>query len=350
MKKIFMIICAMLMAITMNAQTQTNYTGYTKTFDNVWVGVTGGVQTNAHDFNTPQGAIVGLQVNKDITPVWGFTLEANVGFNNTANWLHPEQTHVHNGLIVDNVSAFVDTRVNFSNLFCGYKGQRRFFELEGVAGVGYGHGFYKTADANGVIVDEHNNDILVKAGLNAYFNVSDAVGIVLRPAIIYGVTGNEHGYGIDCRNAVGQVELGLVYRFKTSNTVRHMEKAVLYDAAEVARLNARIAELEARKPAVVEKVVEKVVTVDAADATYAVTFAQNKAELTDAAKAILDKVPTDATVDVAGSTSPEGTVTRNTKLAVERAQAVADYLKARGVKVNKVVGGEAGRAAVVTVK
>ena len=76
---------------------------------------------------------------------------------------------------------------------------------------------------------------------------------------------------------------------------------------------------------------------------------QNSAELTQDAKNILDKVSASLPVKVIGSTSPEGTTRRNSELSVQRANAVAKYLKSRGVKVASAEGNEHGRIAVVTV-
>ena len=50
-----------------------------------------------------------------------------------------------------------------------------------------------------------------------------------------------------------------------------------------------------------------------------------------------------------GSTSPEGSTLRNSELSVQRANAVAEYLKSRGVEVISAEGNEHGRIAVVTV-
>lgn len=84
--------------------------------------------------------------------------------------------------------------------------------------------------------------------------------------------------------------------------------------------------------------------------TYAVSFAKNSSELSNETKAVLDKIPSGSVVNVVGSTSPEGTVKRNTELANERAEAVKQYLENRGVTVKSAVGGEAGRAAIITVE
>ena len=82
---------------------------------------------------------------------------------------------------------------------------------------------------------------------------------------------------------------------------------------------------------------------------FTVSFLQNSAELTQDAKNILDKVGASLPVKVIGSTSPEGSTRRNSELSVQRANAVAEYLKSRGVEVVSAEGNEHGRIAVVTV-
>lgn len=74
-----------------------------------------------------------------------------------------------------------------------------------------------------------------------------------------------------------------------------------------------------------------------------VNFMYDSAELTPAAKAILDKVATDLmaypvkkNIEVRGHTSTEGTNAYNLKLSQRRSQSVADYLKHKGV-TNKLI-------------
>ena len=347
MKKFIMFMAAVFTALTMNAQ---NYTGSSKFFDNWSVGLDGGVQTNLHDWNAPQGAVTNLSVARQITPIFGLGAEVGVGFNNNANWAcgkfldgtrHQALSH-YNRTAIENLSAFANGTINLTNLVFGYNGTPRFFEVSALAGVGYSHWYDSTPNSG-------YDYLLTKAGLNLDFNVDKNRAWTLRlsPACIWNTTITG---AYDCRFATGQVTLGVVYHFKTSNGTHHAVYPDLYDQDEVDGLNAAIEALKARKPQVVEKIVEKVVTLNGVDATYAVSFEQNSAVLSDAAKAILNGVPEGVTVNVAGSTSPEGTQKRNEALAVERAQAVADYLQSRGVKINTVSGGEAGRAAIVTIQ
>ncbi|MCX7111442.1 MAG: OmpA family protein [Proteobacteria bacterium] len=74
-----------------------------------------------------------------------------------------------------------------------------------------------------------------------------------------------------------------------------------------------------------------------------VNFKYDSAELTEPAKAILNKVagdlsvyPLKKTIEVRGFASSEGTDAYNLRLSQRRSQSVADYLKARGVS-NKLV-------------
>ena len=87
MKKfIFSILLAFMAVLSINAQTQSNYCGSSKFFDNMSVGVVGGIETNLHDWNSPNGAIAGVVINKEITPIIGVTVEANANINGLRNW------------------------------------------------------------------------------------------------------------------------------------------------------------------------------------------------------------------------------------------------------------------------
>ena len=113
---------------------------------------------------------------------------------------------------------------------------------------------------------------------------------------------------------------------------------------------AQVAKLKARKPVTVTNTVEKVVEKVVNTGTY-VFFAKNSSELTETAKAALDKVS--GKVNVTASASPEGTDAYNKALSEKRADAVAAYLKANGVTVCSVkgignTGSDSGRVAVVS--
>ena len=131
----------------------------------------------------------------------------------------------------------------------------------------------------------------------------------------------------------------MVYKFKNSNGTHNFKIAQLRDQAEIDELNRIINELRNRKPEVVTKeVVKEVVKEVSIDDLVFVTFAQGKYNLTNEAKAALDKVEEGAHVQIVGTASPEGSKELNDRLSQNRANVVADYLKARGVIVDEALG------------
>ena len=87
--------------------------------------------------------------------------------------------------------------------------------------------------------------------------------------------------------------------------------------------------------------------------TYVVTFPVNSSDINNESE--LAGIPSGANVEVVAYASPEGNTDANQKLSQERADAVAKYLKARGVNVTRIVAkgadtNHANRIAIVTVK
>lgn len=354
MKK-FVFMLATLFAVAINSNAQYNVTGH-RFFDNWSIGVDGGVQTNLHDWNTPQGAVANLHLDKQITPVYGLTFETTLGFNNTANWMHPVQSHIHNGTVVDNLAAYAVGRVNLMNWFGGVTERPRVFEVEPFAGVGYGHGW---CDVNDFLSNpngthrETNNGLLTKAGVNLNFNVGPARAwtLSLKPAVVYAATNTNRGIGLDARYAVAQLTAGVTYHFNTSNGSHHFTSVPVPTPV--------VQEVVKEVPVEVEKIVEVVKEVASPAAVhqskYMTMFGFDSAELTVAAKSELDNVPEGVTVDVDSWASPEGSAEYNLELSNRRATAVKEYLESRGVTVDNVTAhgannAQANRVAIVTVK
>jgi outer membrane protein OmpA-like peptidoglycan-associated protein len=67
-----------------------------------------------------------------------------------------------------------------------------------------------------------------------------------------------------------------------------------------------------------------------------VYFTKGSYELSDAAKALLDKLGENGVVDVKGYADEVGSEKFNQALSEKRAKTVADYLTNRGLKVNSV--------------
>lgn len=90
-----------------------------------------------------------------------------------------------------------------------------------------------------------------------------------------------------------------------------------------------------------------------AEKTHIVTFALNSAEIANPAE--LQNIPAGSTVEIVAYASPEGNAEYNMNLSQRRANAVADYLKAKGIKVVSATAKGAdsehsNRIAIVTVK
>ena len=319
---IFMIMAALCSIMTVSAQSQSNYCGSSKFFDNVSIGVVGGVETNLNDWNAPQGAVAGIVLNKEISPIFGVTLEGNTNINGLRNWAS-DASHFHCANTFDGLSVYLTPRVNLTNALLGYKGSPRKFELEAVAGPGYGFWLH----------DEYNA-LLVKAGLNLNYNLSNAFTVTLRPAVVYNLDANNAHF--DTRNAVAQLSAGIVYHFKTSNGTRSFKKAKLYSQSEVDALNAKITDLQSNLETANKAVktnaintVDTVYTESPSSLGNVVSFTLNSAKVDETQMANLDnavrilKENPDLKVTLKGYADKNtGSATYNKRLSVRRAEAV----------------------------
>ncbi len=326
MKKIIFIFIALFtLSVSTIAKTkQTNYAGSSKFTDNWSIGLNGGVQTNLHDWNCPNGAVLGLEFNKQLTPLFGFTAELNTGINNRRNW-YAGSTHICNGFAFDQLSVFVDGRFNLMNAILGYKGTPRFFEIEALAGVGYGHGF---AAASSEAYD--TDALLTKTGLNFNFNVGKKKQwtVKVSPTITWNTsqTGqfNSH-YG------TAQLTAGVVYHFKNSNKKHHIAKFMPIVIRKVKT-----------KTIVVEKVVDKVVEKEVVKmvekaTSWSVDFEQGSAEIKNDITEIANEIKeVNGNFIISGFTSPEGREYVNKTLGLKRAEALKKALIDAGVDENKL--------------
>lgn len=343
MKKFILIFVAMFtFATSMFAQEQTNYTGSSKFTDNVSVTVQGGVLTSFDNFysgHTAMAPIALVGVDKYVNPWFGVGVEARTLIG-TGNGSYNTKT------VFDWVNLSGYAKFNVLNMF-NYNGERRTFEPVVYTGLGWGH---STACL-------HTNQATYRAGVELNLNLGKekAWGIVLNPSVVWG---GMTDYKLNKHNGSFEVTAGVVYHFKTSNGTRTFAKPRLYSQSEIDALNARIKELDSRQVAVKEVIknvpaTNSTANVNVVEKTYIVTFAKSKADLTNTAKANLDKIT--GTVVIEASASPEGTTKFNQKLSEDRANAVKSYLESRGVKVTKatglgVVGNESNRIAIVTVQ
>ena len=348
MKKFIFIVLMAFVAIVGKAQTTVQTA---KTFDNVYLGIEGGVSTPlTFDNLFPVNPMATLRLGKQLTPVWGAEVEGTAWFGSRAAYADRFDGATHNafrGLYVG-----VNGTTNLTNLFKGYSGTPRGFEVSTVVGTGWIHTFTPNKP------DKYHNYLGAKTGLDFNFNFGKdkAHTIAFRPAVLWNLSqpGNSVGnLAFNKHGAELYLGLGYVYHFKTSNGTRHFK---LYD---IDALNDEINYLKeelAKKPdEVVREVVRETRVTEYVNNEVVVFFAKGSAELTQEAKEALNKVH--GVVNIYGFASPEGTQPFNDALANRRAQVVADYLVnlPNDIRINvcegKGVQGEtSGRVTIVTVK
>ena len=378
MKKLVLMLAAASMAASVSAQTVAE----SKAFDNVYVGINGGVatKTTGHKWLSDLDPNAGLRIGRYFTPVFGLAVEGNAYFSNKP-W-HSTGTAVR----ATNVSLL--GTVNLSNLFGGYKGEPRAFEVSALYGLGWMHVFTNNKAVENLTSGQRNR-MTSKAALDFAYNFGSQKQwqVYVEPSINFAFLGKAYSkvpvagavvshdvpYGYkavaqdgqpayNINNSFVQLNAGVVYKFKNSNGTHNFTIVVPRDQAEIDALNAQINELRNRKPEVITKEVVKQVVKEVpsvkeftvSDLVF-VTFAQGKSALTKDAKAALNNVKQGVHVQVVGTASPEGSKELNDRLSQARADVVANYLKGRGVIVDEatgkgVQGVTSNRLAVVYVK
>lgn len=332
MKKFLFMIALFMGVVSANAQiaTQNSYA-----LDNIGIGATIGLSTPLNGPMFPVNTFVGLKGTKDFTPYFGVQLEAlaTLGDNHFADLKTAfKATHIGANAVF-----------NVFNIFGGYNGTPRWFELNTVTGLGWLH-----------YADVKTDYLDAKTGLDLVFNIGKkkAHSIVVTPAIYWNLT-QRGGIKFNSDEAQFTIAASYVYHFKTSNGTHHFKTwdiGALND--EINYLRGALDECQRKEPVVVEKIVDNTTIIKTANDFWLVSFETAKSELSTEAKYILNQIGNDAIVDVIGTASEDGTPEFNQKISEERAAKVADYLTNQcGVKVNswKGIGVDplTGRAAVV---
>ena len=380
MKKLVLMLAAASMAASVSAQTVAE----SKTFDNIYVGINGGVatKTTGHKWLSDLDPNAGLRIGRYFTPVFGLAIEGNAYFSNKP-W-------GSTGTVVRATNASLLGTVNLSNWFGGYKGEPRTFEVSALYGLGWMHIFSNNKEFKAA-TSENRNRMTSKAALDFAFNFGSAkqFQFYVEPSINFAFLGKSHSHNVavtpagltypeynvnygykataqagqpayNINNSFVQLNAGLVYKFANSNGTHNFTIVTPRDQAEIDALNAQINELRNRKPEVITKeVVKEVPSVKVKELSVSdlvfVTFAQGKSNLTREAKAALNNVKEGSHVQVVGTASPEGSKEINDRLSQARADVVANYLKSRGVNIDDatgkgVQGVTSNRLAVVYVK
>ena len=313
--------------------------------DNWSIGIHAGVTTPlTHSAFFPNmRATWGLGIGKQLTPFFGMGVEAMTSINTTAS-----------KTAFDNTNVSLLTSVNLSNLFAGYWGTPRLFEIETVAGLGWLH-YAQNGDGD-------RNSISSKLGLNFNFNLGEvkAWTIGIRPALVYDLNAcGERNVGFNANRAAWEITAGLKYHFRCSNGKHHISFAKLYDQAEVDALNEQVnnlrqtnadqeAELTAanQRNAELEQqladcknqgpvIVTDTITSHKKTLESVVTFRQGGVSVVASQTPNVERIATylknheKATVSIKGYASPEGKAEVNARIAQQRADAVKSLLVKR---------------------
>ena len=206
MKKVIFIMIASIMAFSVSAQELVR----SKFFDNTFVGGTIGFSKNLSSDNNPfmpftndnSSFVVGVNLGKWITPKFGGEFTYNYSFD------------AHNNTLGSSSFWGANLLFNLNNIIDGYNGEPRTFEFVPLLGGGY----YRTHDVN-----THN--LAARAGMKFIVNFDEGKKWQLNvvPSINYLLTDD----GIvdtpnpqprfDIRRSWFNLQLGLTYKFKTSN-------------------------------------------------------------------------------------------------------------------------------------
>lgn len=222
-------------ALTASAQ----YAEGPRFIDNWSVGVQGGVTTplTHHAFFGSMRPVVGLTIDKQLTPVFGIGAEGYFGIN-TSSW---------KGRTLSK-TAFDDSYVglfgtaDLFNLFGGYDGTVRPFTIEAVAGAGWGH-MYETA------IPDHNY-FATRAGLNFNFNVGEYLTLNVSPSVYWDMSdggAEQSSASYNANRATFNVMAGVTYHFGGNG----FKVVRPYDQAEIDALNGQINDLRAATQAAV---------------------------------------------------------------------------------------------------
>lgn len=339
MKKLFTFMMMGAMMLSANAQKTVQGAGF---FDNWSVGlVGGGITPTAHSaFWKNMRATYGVEATKQITPVFGlgaqFLASNNVSASKTA-------------FDASNLSLL--GKFNLTNAFLGYKGTPRLFEVEAVAGAGWGHHYYNCS------MGSDYNYFTTQYGLNFNFNLGEkkAWTVSLKPSIVYNMDNGKSNPTYNVNNSAIQLLAGVTYHFKNHNNGKnYMTILRAYNQGEIDGLNAKINDLrsqvgakdkeiakqnqdirnlqQALNDARNQKPAVETITKSTNSMEQTVTFRQGKSTVDASQLPNVERIATflknhkDATVSIKGYASPEGSAEINAKIAAARAEAVKTIL------------------------
>ena len=337
MKKTILLSVLALGALTINAQTVVVKGG--GFWDNWSMGVQGGatMKMSGEGFFKSARPAFGLTLGKQWTPILGIDIQG-MGYVNTTN----------SSTMIDASDVSLIGRMNLMNLFAGYNGMPRPFEVETVTGLGWLH-HYMTGSGD-------TDDLSARVGLNFNFNLGEdaAWTLGIKPAVLFNLTGEypSKKLAFNRNKANMEILLGLTYHFADADGNRHFALVNAIDPLALAAMNEEINDL---REVIVAKDVELVGLADELmvvqdqlnearnkemEATgqtikileSVVAFPFNQSDVQTSQMPSLEHVANylkdnpDAKITVNGYASPEGTEEYNLQLSQRRADAVKNIL------------------------
>lgn len=341
MKKSILVLAFGMGILTVHAQNDRKALEGTRFGDNWSIELkTGAVTPLTHSafFKNARPAF-GVGIGKQLTPIFGLGLQG-MGYVNTS----ASKT----AFDASEVSAF--GKINLMNLFGGYTGEPRVFEIETLTGIGWLH-YYQNGPGD-------TNSWTTRLGLNLNFNLGEekAWTIGIKPAIVYDMQGDFDRVKsrFNANNAAFELTAGLTYHFMGSNGSRHFTAVRPYDPVEVAELNdavnilrSELGDKDMQLNNAVQRAnslqreladcrtqaanIETVVKTNRIPESI-ITFRQGKSVVDASQLPNVERVATymkkhpEAKVLIKGYASPEGNLAFNEKLAKTRAEAVKNIL------------------------
>lgn len=332
-----------------------------KAFDNYSITLKGGVATpldprNGATFGSNMRGIAGLEVRKQIVPAFGIGVEGETGFN-TSTW--NKQPSMNN--VVDQLYVGAFGALNFNNLFAGYAGHPRVFEIELVGGLGWIHGFIPSYQG------KDYNHFGTKAGLNFNFNLGPRRDwtLSIKPSVIADMTAAGSKVYTK-RDAAFELQAGVTYHFACSNGTHSFAfyepapcdfspyndqiNALRAENAALAAANTEVVAANAALAAQLDECINRpvpVVTNTVVDNTlesvryvyYRIGSSAIAADQRPNVEMIADfmKHNPNSTVVIKGYASQDGNLDFNLKLAAKRAQSVKDMLVSKyGIAASRI--------------
>ena len=348
MKKMILLSVFALGALTINAQTAVVESG--GFWDNWSMGVQGGatMKMSGTGFFKSARPAFGLTVGKQWTPILGMDIQG-MGYVNTTN----------SSTMIDASDVSLIGRLNLMNLFAGYEGMPRPFEIETVTGLGWLHHYMNGGG--------DTDDLSARVGLNFNFNLGEdaAWTIGIKPAVVFNLTGEfpSKKMAFNRNHANMEVLLGLTYHFADGDGNRHFALVNSVDPMAMAAMNEEInglREIVAAKDLELVGLADELLVVQnqlnecrnkqaqASGKTInilesVVAFPFNQSDVQSSQMASLEHVANylkknpNASITVNGYASPEGTEEYNLQLSQRRADAVKNLLVSKyGIPASRI--------------